>query len=429
MRLAVLDDPVFDVDLYPADDIDLPLRLGLKGKLANLPEPLYRIRSHPRLDDAGEDPRDGEEDVRGPAEGRSRVRLPGDARRHRLERRPVGHDVRHARFVAVLAVQQDAANTMSGPRRRSRTTTRIRTASTQIATSRRACRTASERSVAMSSSSGRAGGSTSSSTAHRPRIFITCSHFLYRKQLDFELLQSWRRQHGLVLLTKIDFWSSPFPQRRINEAPSMKDDAEAKRLIKAGLLGDHYFHAVVQGDPRMEGFAAFAGQGYETVPLAADPEAMRPEPDPTLRGRYLVHRGEPPHEAPGDRRVAPAAWPALRLEGLRPGLDAPRARGRLRREGRAVLQRPGRQEPAEAGAPTRRRGPRLRELEGARQPPRRPPAQVRGRLQRADIQDPVLRRARDLRRRRVRPRLLRRRRGDRDRDVARRLVRQDRLLP
>ena len=121
-------------------------------------------------------------------------------------------------------------------------------------------------------------------TAHRPRVFITCSHFLYRKQLDFELLTSWRRQHGLVLLTKIDFWSSPFPQRRINEAPSMKDDAEAKRLVKAGLLGDHYFHAVVQGDPRMEGFAAFAGQGYETVPLAADPEAMRPEPDP----RYVA---------------------------------------------------------------------------------------------------------------------------------------------
>jgi glycosyltransferase involved in cell wall biosynthesis len=48
MRVAVLDDPVFDVDLYPADDIDLPLRLGLKGKLANLPDPLYRIRSHPK---------------------------------------------------------------------------------------------------------------------------------------------------------------------------------------------------------------------------------------------------------------------------------------------------------------------------------------------------------------------------------------------
>ena len=121
-------------------------------------------------------------------------------------------------------------------------------------------------------------------TAHRPRIFITSSHFLYRKQLDFELLRSWRKQNGLVLLTKIDFWTSPFPRGRLNEARSMKDDDEAKRLVKKGLLADHYFNAVVQGDARMEGFAAFAGQGYETVPLAADPAAMHPEPD----GRYAA---------------------------------------------------------------------------------------------------------------------------------------------
>ena len=63
MRVAVLDDPVFDVDLDPADDIDLPMRLGLKGKLANLPGALYRIRSHPRSMTQVEYPRDGEEDV------------------------------------------------------------------------------------------------------------------------------------------------------------------------------------------------------------------------------------------------------------------------------------------------------------------------------------------------------------------------------
>ena len=119
--------------------------------------------------------------------------------------------------------------------------------------------------------------------------------------------QSWRRQHGLVLLTKIDFWSSPFPQRRINEAPSMKDDAEAKRLVKAGLLGDHYFHAVVQGDPRMEGFAAFAGQGYETVPLAADPEAMQPEPDPRYAADISFIGANLPTKRRRDRRVAPTA--------------------------------------------------------------------------------------------------------------------------
>lgn len=48
LRASELEDPVFDVDLWPADDIDLPMRLGLKGQLANLPEPLYRIRTHRR---------------------------------------------------------------------------------------------------------------------------------------------------------------------------------------------------------------------------------------------------------------------------------------------------------------------------------------------------------------------------------------------
>ena len=98
-------------------------------------------------------------------------------------------------------------------------------------------------------------------TAHRPRIFITSSHFLYRKQLDFELLRGWRRQHGLVLLTKIDFWTSPFPRSRLNEARSMKDDDEAKRLVKKGLLADHYFNAVVQGDAAYGGLRGVRRSG------------------------------------------------------------------------------------------------------------------------------------------------------------------------
>ena len=107
IRARRLDDPAFDVDLDPAEDIDLAMRLGMKGKLANLPEPLYRIRTHPGSVTQA-DPRDGEEDVPDPPEGRARVRLPGDACRPRLERCPVRHHVRHARIVAVLALQQDA---------------------------------------------------------------------------------------------------------------------------------------------------------------------------------------------------------------------------------------------------------------------------------------------------------------------------------
>lgn len=113
-------------------------------------------------------------------------------------------------------------------------------------------------------------------TEHRPQLFITASHFFYRKFLDFELLKRWREKHGLILLTKIDFWDSPLNKSRINEAPSMKDDKEAKRLIKAGLLGDYYFHVTGQNDKRMDGFSKFAGQGYITIPLAADPHSLKP---------------------------------------------------------------------------------------------------------------------------------------------------------
>ncbi|OVE78951.1 hypothetical protein BVY00_01465 [bacterium G20] len=111
---------------------------------------------------------------------------------------------------------------------------------------------------------------------HKPQLFITASHFFYRKFLDYELLKRWRQSRGLVLLTKIDFWDSPLNKNRINEAPSMKDDKEAKRLIKAGLLGDHYFHMTAQSDGRMSGFAEFAGQDFITIPLAANPHTLKP---------------------------------------------------------------------------------------------------------------------------------------------------------
>ncbi len=131
---------------------------------------------------------------------------------------------------------------------------------------------------------------------HRPDVLITASHFLYRKGLDYELLGEWRRSRGLVVLTKIDFWNSPIGRGRVNEAPSMSEDAEAKRLIRAGLLGDRYFHVTAQGDERMDGFEKFAGQGYATVPLAADAHSLKPELDPRFEadvsfiGTYLPQK-------------------------------------------------------------------------------------------------------------------------------------------
>jgi hypothetical protein len=104
---------------------------------------------------------------------------------------------------------------------------------------------------------------------YNPQIFMTASHFFYRKSLDFDVLQEYRNK-GMVLLTKIDYWNSPILKNRINEAPSMKDDRVVKDLIESKKLGDYYYCTAAQGDGRMEGFAQFAGQDYLTIPLAAD---------------------------------------------------------------------------------------------------------------------------------------------------------------
>src|SRR5579864_8505858 len=114
---------------------------------------------------------------------------------------------------------------------------------------------------------------------HQPDLFITVSHFFYRKFLDYELLKTYRDKHGLTLLTKIDFWDSPLNKNRINEAPSMKDDKEVKKLIKSGLLGDYYFSTTSQHDARMDGFNDFYKPGYLTIPLAADKIALQPRFD------------------------------------------------------------------------------------------------------------------------------------------------------
>lgn len=103
----------------------------------------------------------------------------------------------------------------------------------------------------------------------QPELFITSSHFWYRKYLDYEVLRSYR-QKGLFVLTKIDFWKSPISAFRVNEARSMINDEKVKGLILDGLLGDAYFHVVEQDDMRMEGFSDTLGVNYHTIPWAAD---------------------------------------------------------------------------------------------------------------------------------------------------------------
>jgi spore maturation protein CgeB len=104
---------------------------------------------------------------------------------------------------------------------------------------------------------------------YRPDLFITSSHWYYRKYLDFNLLRGFREE-GLFVLTKIDFWDSPLSALRINEAISLKNDKKFRELVEKNLMGDAYFHVVEQDDERMHGFSEGTGQKFHSVPLAAD---------------------------------------------------------------------------------------------------------------------------------------------------------------
>lgn len=107
----------------------------------------------------------------------------------------------------------------------------------------------------------------------RPDLFITASHFFYRKYLDFVELNKFR-DAGLFVLVKIDFWQSPLSKLRINEAPQLSDDAKLIKMIKEGRYGDSYFHVVEQDDERMLGFEQQTDNKYVTIPLAADAIAL-----------------------------------------------------------------------------------------------------------------------------------------------------------
>ena len=109
----------------------------------------------------------------------------------------------------------------------------------------------------------------------RPDLFITSSFSWYRKYLNFLDLKKFR-QEGMFTLVKVDFWSSPISKLRINEAPSLKNDAEFLELTQNDLYGDAYFHVVEQDDVRMDGFINAVGKPYNTIPLAVDSIGLIP---------------------------------------------------------------------------------------------------------------------------------------------------------
>jgi spore maturation protein CgeB len=103
----------------------------------------------------------------------------------------------------------------------------------------------------------------------KPDIFITTSHFYYRKYLDFKIMEKYRKK-GMVVFVKIGFWNSPFGKKAITEAKSLKEDHKVLELIKNNLLGDIFFQVVEQNDQRMKGFKKGTGKKWHTIPLAAD---------------------------------------------------------------------------------------------------------------------------------------------------------------
>ena len=137
---------------------------------------------------------------------------------------------------------------------------------------------------------------TSRLEAEQVNLFVTASHFVYRKYIDYRELARLRKR-GLFVLTKIDFWKSPLGSMRFNEAKSLKDDPQLVHLIASGLLGDAYYHVVEQDDPRMDGFTRTTGHRYHTIPLAADKTLMdrataeaRFEADISFIGSYLPEK-------------------------------------------------------------------------------------------------------------------------------------------
>jgi hypothetical protein len=132
---------------------------------------------------------------------------------------------------------------------------------------------------------------------NKPDIFITASHFYYKKFLDFEVLKK-HRDRGMKVFVKIDFWDSPIGKHRINEAKGLKDDIDTVELIKRGIYGDAFFHVVEQGDERMQGFKEETGYAYHTIPLAADKIINFPEfsekfkADISYVGTYLPEKRE-----------------------------------------------------------------------------------------------------------------------------------------
>lgn len=112
----------------------------------------------------------------------------------------------------------------------------------------------------------------------KPDIFITCTHFVYQKYIDYNQLLELRKK-WLIVFTKLDFWDLPknINQLRISEAKVMKNDLELINKIKNWLISDIFFHVVEQWDERMNWFTERTWYKYHTIPLAVDKTLINTE--------------------------------------------------------------------------------------------------------------------------------------------------------
>ncbi len=129
---------------------------------------------------------------------------------------------------------------------------------------------------------------------YQPNIVFGSLNSYYFKFFNEEILAYSKNFGGKIFLIT-PFWNSPMNKMRINEAPSLKNDAEMVKIIRSGL-GDVYYNVCEQGDPRMDGFEKSTGYKHHTIPLAADDTVIYPEysdkfkADISFIGTYLPEK-------------------------------------------------------------------------------------------------------------------------------------------
>ncbi len=104
----------------------------------------------------------------------------------------------------------------------------------------------------------------------RPDILMTGISDFFVKFLDLELFLQLKKKHKTKVFVSVPFWKSPLSKLRVNETPSLSQQAHLVELIKSGRYGDVYYNICPPGDPRMDGFEQATGYRHETVLLAAD---------------------------------------------------------------------------------------------------------------------------------------------------------------